>query len=394
MAAAPPRRQGPRPGGPAPDFSEVDRLTFTCIPGCGFCCTCSPGLVEDEPTVLGRDPVVGPLVVERENGTLGLALGGGKVACTFLQDDRRCGIYEKRPSVCRTFPFHVHLGERIQVNGNLGCPGLWGEATTPDSDPREAAGPMARNALERLLGPGLRKEYEQAQRTYAEFRRRTESLGTHASATRVADAYQPHLATLTTRRGFENWFALLAPCEVDLANLAADLPAQIPEVGALDLMNDIAAETLELDQRKLPAYVDEDRRTWVSVKFADGAFTWYVYDAKRDLVPSGTVDLEDLDPFALTPGARAVVHRYLEGLLDRDHTYGYAAKIVDAMEYQVDVAAAYGRVLADAAGNVLLRAALIAHRKGLSAITETEARQGVMFYDMAFLGMPTIGAVS
>jgi len=89
-----------------------------------------------------------------------------------------------------------------------------------------------------------------------------------------------------------------------------------------------------------------------------------------------------------------VVHKYLRALLGRDHTFGYAAKVVDAMEYQVNVPAAYGRVLADAAGNVLLRAAIVAHRRGSPQITEADARQGVMFYDMTFLNTPTIGAVT
>ncbi|HWG91365.1 MAG TPA: YkgJ family cysteine cluster protein [Candidatus Thermoplasmatota archaeon] len=388
------RRPNPGPAPAAgPDFSEVDALTFTCLPGCGFCCTCSPGLIDGEPERLKADAETGPFVVPRQDGSLGLALRNGATACNFLGEDRRCGVYFKRPTVCRTFPFHFHLGERIQVNGNLGCPGLWPEKHTPDADPRVQAGPMARGALEMILTPDLQKEFAQAKETYAEFRRRTQSLGTYASERDLAQAYRPLLSALTSREGYEHFFALLALGQVSLNTLERDLHEQSPEVGALSLLEEIAGETFVNDPRKLPAYVDEGLR-WVTVTFQEGEFTWWEFDEKRVMRPKHKIAFEDLDPFNLTPAARGVIERYLAGLLQRDHTWGHAAKIVDAMEYAVDMGAAYGRVLADTAGNVLLRAALVARLKGHPQITEADAREGVVYYDMWFLNLPTIGAVT
>ena len=55
--------------------------------------------------------------------------------------------------------------------------------------------------------------------------------------------------------------------------------------------------------------------------------------------------------------------------------------------------AAYARVAADTAGGLLLRAALEAKAAGRAVATAREADLAIRAQDMAFLSLPTIGAV-
>lgn len=88
-------------------------LRFECTM-CGKCCTNR----DDYAHVYLTDPEVGALArllglpledFERrylfidEDGWTQLKMGGER--CVFLQPDGGCGVYEARPTQCRTFPF-------------------------------------------------------------------------------------------------------------------------------------------------------------------------------------------------------------------------------------------------------------------------------------------------
>jgi Fe-S-cluster containining protein len=66
-------------------------------------------IVNIEQADLDREPRLLPVVTPRvdditkePNGEYTLALGGSN-PCPFIGGDNRCGIYETRPDVCRTF---------------------------------------------------------------------------------------------------------------------------------------------------------------------------------------------------------------------------------------------------------------------------------------------------
>ncbi|HVM44797.1 MAG TPA: YkgJ family cysteine cluster protein, partial [Candidatus Thermoplasmatota archaeon] len=80
----------------AVNVADAKGLTFECRPGCGFCCTASPLVAPHEEARLA------PLVVRAPDGNLRIPLAG--VHCSALADDRRCGIYDARPSVCHLYP--------------------------------------------------------------------------------------------------------------------------------------------------------------------------------------------------------------------------------------------------------------------------------------------------
>ena len=123
-----------------PDYDPDDlpripprTLHFACT-GCGKCCNASPTMTIEEgfdladvflmsamlrfsplkddvhrtghPTFADRD-VPMPIHVELHCKTMGWTEHNNR--CSALRDDMKCGIYERRPTMCRVVPFDLHL---------------------------------------------------------------------------------------------------------------------------------------------------------------------------------------------------------------------------------------------------------------------------------------------
>jgi Fe-S-cluster containining protein len=91
-----------------------DGLRFKCT-GCGGCCTGSPGYVFLSHADLTRFAVHFGLT-EKEftqqytryiDGQYALLDREGSYDCIFLKE-KRCSVYEARPTQCRTFPWWIH----------------------------------------------------------------------------------------------------------------------------------------------------------------------------------------------------------------------------------------------------------------------------------------------
>lgn len=101
-----------------------DGLKFKCT-GCGHCCTGEPGYVWLSPEEI--DAISAHLGISKEKfiqtytrsvfGKLSLREDRVNFDCIFLKD-KRCQIYNERPSQCRTFPWWKE---------NLESPASWKE---------------------------------------------------------------------------------------------------------------------------------------------------------------------------------------------------------------------------------------------------------------------------
>lgn len=348
------------------DLTELEGRRFRCLPGCGFCCTVSPALVEREPVALGANPRVSPFIV-REAGRVGLALSDG--ACACLGADRACAIYNDRPLACRLFPLHVHLGERVQVSANAGCPGV--------GDEGEPLAHVARRALDAALTPAARREAERARLNFREFHRRCERMGAPASRDELIAAFVPLASALARPGAVGALYAIIADGRLGIE----DVPTSLSDKAAP--WEEIARETFVPDPSGRPTRVDPATLAWGDARVeADRVLS----DGRPD------VALADL-PLPVDSGAADVLPRYFETLVRREHALGHAARIVDATGYEATLPAAFGRMLADAAAATHLRSGLVARWRGAARVAAPDAEAGIRWHDMAFLSQPTIGAV-
>lgn len=350
------------------DARDAEGLSFRCLEGCGFCCTTSPHVLDREVAALPR-----ALVERRSDGTTGLRLKD--VACGALDGARRCGVYAARPSACRAFPVHVHALDRLQVTLHRGCPGLGAEGDLAAS--LVSVGPEAAAALAR------------ARETWAEFRRRAESADLWDAPDDLRAAARALAPRLWTKRDLERLYAAVEDGDVAADELADAHEQAEPGVAARRLLADVADETFA---GTLPQFVDQDL-AWVHVDLTKDGLVRVARrrDGTRDVRPA--LKIGDLPLWRTTPEAKDVLAAALVRLAERDLAVGAAAKLVDMVGYEVTLAAAWGRVLADQAAGLTLRVALLAAWDGKTVADIAHARQAVAWQETAFLSLPTVGAV-
>ncbi len=89
---------------------NVQKLT-ACQKGCAACCHTQVSVTQEEADLLAQRVLDGTeinwtnLQIQKDAGTnfeRFMQIPYGQRKCVFLKDDNSCGIYEDRPSVCRT----------------------------------------------------------------------------------------------------------------------------------------------------------------------------------------------------------------------------------------------------------------------------------------------------
>jgi Fe-S-cluster containining protein len=340
------------------DARELQGLRFTCLEGCGFCCTFTPEVASDELARL-RTRLPALPVVAGDDGRTRLAFQGGCGACTLLKA-RRCTAYEDRPAHCRYFPFHVHFGPAPEALVNRSCRGV-------EADAGAALGAEFSAQVLAAAPPGaFARHAAEAAAVYAEFEANASedgAWGDARAAARVVLARGPRL---------------LAP---DGLAEAAGGPAAVAAL-LEDAWEPFAGE----DPVARPFYLTRDLR-WLSFRSArslvaveemqeDGSLR----PAERLVRPVGLPRLSD--------AVLAGLHAVLSHLVGRQVFLGQVYAAVDDLDYGVGVEeAAEARVLGLAA-ELVLRAGLL---KALGIPEADLAAEAWRFEDSAFLDHPTIG---
>ena len=361
---------------PAANVRDAQGLSFQCQPGCGFCCTAAPLVLPRESGALGA------LVTRTPDGTLRIPMRGH--ACSALREDRACGVYDVRPSVCHLYPYQVHAGRRLQVTVTLACPGVF-----ETEGKGEAADLGAQRAAELALAqPGAAETAARAKETFAELDRRMKEWGVAAPPDRLRAAFLPHVDALAQPGALPSIFAALEDGDL---TLEGDAARSVERLFALETDTDVGdlfahGATEAFDEPETVIWVEPDL-TWTRAEAADG-----VVRLMRGGKGARELDVRDL-PTEMSLGAAGIVSRYLAKLMHRDHTEGAALWLVDASSYHATPAAAYARVVAEASLQVALRAALLAAEDGAPEIDVAHARRGVSAYETAFHSLPTMGAV-
>lgn len=352
------------------DLADARGLRFRCLEGCGFCCTTSPQVLPRE-----RAALTPSLLVERADGTLGVRLAGGH--CAALDAARRCGVYGARPSACRAFPVHLHALDDVQATLHRGCPGL----RVPDGDTAET-----------LVAP-VRwdpKAVEAARANWREFRRRAEAVDLWDDPAELRVLATALSERAWTKRDIERLYDTASGGDLRADSAIEAVDASEPEVAARRLLADVAEETFAGD---LPQLVSGPRFDWVRAVWDGEGLARHGTRADGTVEIRPAVRIGDLPLWRFRGDAKARLAKGLVRLLHRDLALGAAAKLVDLMGYEVTLASAYVRVLADQAAGLTLRAALLAHGDGASAAGPEHADEALAWQETAFLALPTVGAV-
>lgn len=373
------------------DFSEVEGKSYGCIDGCALCCLCQPELLAHEEREFRADTRLRESIADThispEVRGAALKLQGKHGACHFLKG-KRCGIYQNRPHFCRAFPINIFVGWRIQVNANLSCRGMGGGGESLET--------LARTVLADYENAELGAELKAARAVFAEFEANARGAKVSQSPNSVRGAADALMDDLTDELGLSRTLTYAEHGRTrqnvpaaDIARFArrADASADVAERAMID-----GVELFDLDDLSLlPVYIDE-------------ALQWRIFQLRGkdivglDLGENGkTVETSRTDPSSvqllpLAEGGRRAFKEYLRLVNRRDCFLGHAAHLCDLESYEYNFAQVYVGAMANNALDLWWRASFLAGLRGLDQLGARELREGIVFFDMDLLDLPTIGA--
>lgn len=365
------------------DMSELEGRAFTCDEKCGLCCLCQAEVLPHELPYFKKNHPSKVVMKEEPHRHAALALKGGDGPCSFLAANRRCQIYADRPHYCRQFPFHLHVGTRVQVELDLSCRGVWYGGK---EDALLAGGRLVEDNVEML-----RRTMQDSRAVYRDF----EANCTDAGIARAPEALRRDVAARISNLADLQYLAkALDQSAEDEEMERLPEPLASPEYDRRELessaretgMESLSAE----DVYSAPVYCDADGR-WNILFVREGKVECSVMNDDGSLTPKRTIDPAEVPLQAPEGGGMEVFTSYLGTLNHRDSMLGYAYYLVDDYGYEDPVANTYYGAMAAAALDLLWRSSLIAFIRN-GRLDRPGMIEGIIAYDMDRLDAPTIGA--
>lgn len=363
------------------DLSELEGRRFDCIDGCELCCLCQPEVMAKEAPFFRKyhpDQLVW-IDDPYEHLTIATKEGGGP--CSFLEGGR-CMVYDHRPRFCRQYPFHFFLGERLQVELDLSCRGVW-------LNRGEEAITIARDLVS-TSGEQLSKLLCQTREVYAEFWINCDIAGVTTDISHIRDNVEKEigsqleistLARMLESSADEGEVELPLNAKALSANEKHDL-----EMAAMES----ALTSLESDSPySAPVYCDPTGK-WHIFVVRKGEIHWQVMDRDGNLQYMDLIDPMSVSIADTKLTKTSVLQDYLRTLNRRDSFLGYVCYLEDMYGYEDYLLNTYLGAFSTVVLDLLWRASLLG--KVLGIIEEDLMREGVIYYDMDRLGAPTIGA--
>lgn len=373
------------------DYSEVDGKTYRCVDGCALCCLCQPELLPEEEAKFRSDPKLSEGMTDRhispEVRGAAIKLRGAHGSCYFLKD-KRCRIYQDRPHFCRAFPVNVFVGWRIQLNANLSCRGM-GLAGENLHD-------VAKGILSEYGEDRLCSELGTAKSVFTEFVRNTRDTWVAQSFSSVRGAGHALADELVEELGLSRLLTYAehgrtkqnAPA-TDIARLVrrTEAEADVEERALID-----GTEVFDLpDLSLLPIYID-DKNRWKIFRLVGMEIVGYELSEDGSTTESSRTNPSDIELMPISPSGKTAFKEYMALVNARDCFLGHAAYLCDMDGYEYNFAQVYLGALANNAIDLWWRASFLARLAGRTDLGPEEVREGVIFFDMDLLDLPTVGA--
>ena len=363
------------------DYSEVADRKVECPPQCGMCCLCQPEVLPEERNYF-RTKHPKALVKSRcEDQHFALAMKKGKGSCVFL-NGRRCDIYQNRTTYCRQFPFHFYVSDRVRVELDLSCRGVWSEE---GHDAIAEAKDLAA-ASDRRIAAALKE----ASAVYREFYSICRETGVMCDPSELRMSVSENVHKFTSLAYIAKVMDMsMEEPKMNLDNVNGDSKFDMKELG--DAARDAALGSMGSDNPlSVPVYCDKDWN-WNMFMSNGNSIEWAVLDDDGDMHHKDFVDARDIGLKEPDEDGRKVLADYIMILNGRDSFLGSVFYNMDQLGYEDDMANSYYGSLAVTILDLLWRASMLDHffHTGMGAEGMKEA---IIYYDMDRLDAPAIGA--
>ncbi|MGD0056948.1 MAG: YkgJ family cysteine cluster protein [Methanomassiliicoccales archaeon] len=364
------------------DFSDLVNRTFECIDRCQLCCLCQPEILPEERRFF-REKYPDRLILKRTpRGHTAISLKKGKGSCSLLEN-RRCVVYEDRPHFCRQFPFRLYVGNRVQIEADLSCRGVW---TRNGEDALMIGSALIEENME-ALGSAL----SESKKVYEDFFENCVDAGVHSPPDKLR-------SVVYSRTGLFSDLQFVAKVletstdetEMDLSKVEIKEGEKVDMNGLEDAARDTVLVSLSsADPLAVPVYCDE-AGDWNIFEVKNGKVEWSLLDDAGDTYHKRSIDPLEVRLLPPENGGKEPLNDYLKTLNNRDSMLGYAYYLVDNYGYDDFVSNVYYGALATSILDLLWRVSLLRHVRG-GKPDRDGIREGIIFYDMDRLDAPTLG---
>lgn len=363
------------------DYSEVTGRKVECPAECGMCCLCQPEVLPEERAFFRNSHPQSLVKIDGDIPYFALALKKGRGSCVFL-NNRRCTIYDHRTAYCRQYPFHIYAGERIRVELNRSCRGVW---YGTGADALDEAKELITKADGRI-----RRALCESQAVYREFYSNCKEAGilSDPSVLRMSVAEN---VRMFTDPGYLSRIMDMVQIE-PVMSLDGLTPESRIDMEALEEAGrDSAMESMSSqDPLSVPVYCDKDWN-WNMFFAVDGTIEWMVMDDDGELHHKAFAKAGDIRLAFPDDDGLKVLADYVNTLNARDSFMGSVFSSVDYNGYEDDLANAYYGSLAVTVMDLLWRMSMLDHFMHIGNGADA-VKEAIIFYDMDRLDAPTIGA--
>ena len=364
------------------DYSDIAGRKVECPEGCGMCCLCQPEVLPEE---RGFFRVNHPDQLVKTRGPdsyFALAMKKGCGSCVFLKDGtRKCQIYDNRTAYCRQYPYHIHVSDRVKVELDLSCRGVW---TGQGSDAMAEATAIVKAADKRI-----QSALKESKAVYRQFMANCREAGVLSDPSVLRMSVAENLTNFTDL-GYLSGVLEAAELEAVMKLSMVKRPAS-PDMEELELAaRESALESMNTtDPYNAPVYCDPEFK-WNVFLYSDGMVHWNILTDAGDLIEVGRAAAEDIHLKPLDPDGVKPLADYIAVLNGRDSFMGSVFHLMDCNEYDDDMSNAYYACMATTVLDLMWRASMLDHFTGCGMGAEG-IREAVIFYDMDRLDAPTIG---
>ncbi len=363
------------------DYSEVAGRRVDCPSECGMCCLCQPEVLPEERPFFRNNH---PDALVRTKGPqpyFALAMKKGCGSCVFLRD-RRCTVYDHRTAYCRQFPYHLYASDRLKVELDLSCRGVW---TGTGADALAEAKDLVARADGRI-----RDALEESAAVYREFYANCREAGVMADPSGLRMSVSENLSMFTDLAYISR---IMDMSQIEpVMSLAGTQPERVLDLPSLEEAGrDTALESMSSeDPMSVPVYCDGGWN-WNMFMADEERIVWNVMDDEGDLHFRGEADPTDIRLRMPDAAGRHVLSEYVRTLNGRDSFLGSVFALMDENGYEDDMSNAYYGCMSVTVMDLLWRMSMLDHFMGIGGGAEG-MREAIIFYDMDRLDAPTIGA--
>ena len=363
------------------DYSEVAGRRVECPSQCGMCCLCQPEVLPEERAYFRSNH---PDALVKANGPepyFALAMKKGCGSCVFL-NGRRCSVYDHRTAYCRQFPYHLYASDRLKVELDLSCRGVWSGVGNDALAEAKAVVAAADARISSVL--------EQSIAVYREFYANCREAGVMADPSGLRMSVSENLSMFTDLAYLSRIMDMsqIEPV-MSLAGMQPERNLDLPsleEAGRDSAMESMASS----DPMSVPVYCDSSWN-WNMFMAEDGWIAWSIMDDDGDLHLQAEAEAEEIRLRVPDAAGRHVLSEYVRTLNGRDSFMGSVFALMDENGYEDDMSNAYYGCMSVTVMDLLWRMSMLDHFMGTGCGADG-MREAIIFYDMDRLDAPTIGA--